>query len=77
MDGEGVDGEFRVESAESVNVVDHGQKKRWRERGMSSKPMKIISDRDARGGSANGQQVRHAQTKKRMVGNAEAPAYLE
>lgn len=62
MNGEGVDGEFRVKSAESVNVVDHGQKKRWRERGMSSQPMEIVSNRDARGGSE--QQVRHAQTKK-------------
>lgn len=53
MNGEGVDGKFGVESTESVNIVNHGQKKRWRERGMSSKPMKIISDGDARGGSEN------------------------
>jgi hypothetical protein len=68
VNGEGVDGEFRVEGAESVNVVNHGQKKRWRERGMSSQPMEVVSDRDARGGSEKDeQQVRHAQTKMLQI----------
>lgn len=51
VNGEGIDGKFRIKSAEPVNVVDHGQEKRWRERGMSGQPMEIVSDRDARGGS--------------------------
>lgn len=43
---------------------------------MSSKAMEIVSDRDARGGSANEYRVRHAKTKR----GRETPgmqAYLE
>lgn len=65
MDGECVYGEFLVHGAESVNIIDHCQEEGWCEGGMPSKAMEIVSDRDARGGSAGEYRVRHARTNKR------------
>lgn len=52
MNSEGVDGEFWVQRAEPVDVVDHGQEKGRYEGGMSSQAMKVIPNRDAWRGSA-------------------------
>lgn len=54
MHRERIDGEVRVERAEAVDVVNHGEKERRGEGGVLGEAVEVVEDGDSGGGSKKG-----------------------